>query len=245
MKFLTTIATVTLLSVATFSSCMKSEQSQSELSSRNQSLNSKAPPPAPNCGTGYYWDFYLGKCVPICASGYHNDSTTGKCVLNGNSNYIYVKVNQNNPDDQYGNFHNQGVASIFPNINPTSPTLNTDVLGYVKTYDASLGYSSDSAQIFYNNMVSRGDLPFTNEPRLDSLGNILNSQGLLSAKANSYVQQIYSLALSDLNVDVPTVALYNSFANSLITIEGQIKNDNTISTNEKNGLLAYLFDWEI
>jgi len=182
--------------------------------------------------------FTLESVCQFCASGYHNDSTTGKCVLNGNSNHIYVKTNINNPDDQYGNYHNQGVAAIFPNINPTSPTLNTDVLTQVKAFDVTLGYSADSAQIFYNNMVSLGNLPFTIEPELDSLGNKLYSQGLISSKANNYIQQIYSLALTYLNVDVPTVALYNSFANNLITIEGQIKSDVIISVNERNVLLS-------
>jgi hypothetical protein len=87
-------------------------------------------------------------------------------------------------------------------------------------------------------MVSLGDLPFTIEPELDSLGNKLHSQGLISTNANNYVQQIFTLALTYLNVNVPTVALHNSFASKLITIEGQIKSDNTISANEKTTLLA-------
>jgi hypothetical protein len=229
---------LTLLILVVLNSCSKFDQSSTLSGSLSKKLGASGGPFVQQCGAGQHWDFYLGKCVPDCASGYHNDSTTGKCVLNGNSNNIIVRTNSNNPDDDFGNYHNQGVATILPNINPSSPTLDADVLTQVKAFDVTLGYSADSAQTFYNKYVALGDLPFSKVPELDSLGNILVSQGQISSTANSYVQQIYSTAKTYLSFDTPTVIHYNSFANSMISLESQIQNNSSLSANEKNGLLS-------
>lgn len=70
----------------------------------------KAIPNVPQCGTGYTWDYYLKKCVPVCPTGYHKDSITGACVVNGGSGTINVIKNPNNPYDYICSEHNSGVS---------------------------------------------------------------------------------------------------------------------------------------
>ena len=218
-------------------SCTKSDLNNSSALSQNLKSNGKVNPDAPYCGPGYYFDFYLGKCVPVCPSGYHNDSITGACVLNG-GNHIVVITNPNNPYDFIGIQHNNGVSTIFPTIDPYSSNLDSEVLAKDISYLSSIGYNADSMENLYNQEVQNGYLPFSNLQELDSLGNTLYANGLLSFYGNSYVQQIYNYSYEYLNTDSISVSQYNSFANSLISLEGNITNDSRISSWEKEVLLS-------
>jgi len=159
-------------------------------------------------------------------------------VDGGGSTTINVITNPNNQYDYAGNEHNNGVSSIFPDIDPYSNNLDSNILVNVENYLTTLGYSADSMQNFYNEEVENGYLPFSHLQDLDSLGNTLNSNGLLSSYGNTYVQQISDYCYQYLNTDTITIAKYNSFANNLISLETSIKNDSRISSWEKEVLLS-------
>ena len=210
----------------------------------SQNQLKKVDPNVLDCGTGYHWDYYLKKCVADCPTGYHNDSITGACVVDGGGgggivpDQISVITNLNNPDDYVGSEHNQGVSSVFPNINPSSNNLDSEILVKVVSYLSSIGYNADSIQNYYNQEVQMEYLPFSHLQELDSLGNTLYANGSLSSYGNSYVQQIYNYSYQYLNTDTITTYKYNSFANNLISLETTIKNDSRISSWEKDVLLS-------
>jgi len=178
-------------------------------------------------------DYLQGHCPYPCTD------TRCKAYLNGycGSDTIAIIKNSNNPYDNAGQQHNNGVNSILPTIG-SSNNIDSVVLIKVKSYLASIGYNSDSMQNFYNRAVQNGYFPFSHLQRLDSLGNTLHANGLLSSYGNSYVQQIYNYANQYLNTDTITAAKYNSFANSLVSLEATIKNDTRISAWEKEVILA-------
>lgn len=151
---------------------------------------------------------------------------------------ITVKTNPNNPYDSGGYRHNEGVSSIFPTINSSDSNIDSVVLVKVKSYVASIGQNPDSMQSFYDGAVQNGYFPFSKVQTLDSLGNTMYANGLISSYGNSYVQQIYNYAYQYLNTDTITITKYNAFANKLITLEDTIKNDTRISSWEKEVLLA-------
>lgn len=128
------------------------------------SLNStKVTPDVPYCGTGYQWDFYLGKCVPVCPSGYHNDSITGACVINGGGiiisyagvNITYYSSSQtlgfnsvsdvntvlNQLDSNYENYN-----SNYENQYPNYTALQLDSLDSVNNFDQLATYRAFEAQ---------------------------------------------------------------------------------------------------
>ena len=215
-------------------SCTKSNFNNPQ-TSQNLSSTKKVTPDVPYCGIGYQWDFYLGKCVPTCPTGYHNDSITGACVVNAQGKIIVIN-NPNNPEENAGIQHNNAVNYIFPSVNPSSSNLDSEVLAKDISYLSGMGYNADSIQNYYNQEVQDGYLPFSQLPELDSLGNMLYSQGLLSYYGNNYVQQIYGYAVQYLNTDTITTANYNSFANNLVSLEATIQNDSRISSWEKEVL---------
>ncbi len=227
---------IIILASLFFISCTKTQMNGSPL--KGGGLSANVNPDVPQCNPGQHWDYYLRKCVDNCPTGYHNDSITGACVVDGGSTYISVITNPNNPYDYSGSQHNDGVNSIFPTLNLSTNNLDSVILVDVKSYLGSIGYSADSFQTFYGQAVQNGYLPFSHLQELDSLGNTLNANGVLSTYGNSYVQQIYNYAYQYLNTDTITTAKYNSFANNLITIEATIKNDSRISSWEKEVILA-------
>jgi hypothetical protein len=236
MKNLLTALLMILFGTIIISSCTKTNLTNPAQTSQNLNSNTVTPD-VPYCGTGYQWDFYLGKCVPVCPTGYHNDSITGACVVNVQGKIIVIN-NPNNPDDNEGSQHNNAVNSIFPTIDPSSNNLDSVVLSKDISYLSTLGYNADSIQNYYNQEVQKGYLPFSELEELDSLGNILYSQGLLSSYGNNYVQQIYGYANQYLNTDTITTAKYNSFANNLVSLETTIQNDSRIPSWEKQVLLS-------
>lgn len=154
------------------------------------------------------------------------------------SDTIAIRKNTNNPYDTAGYRHNNGVRAILPTINLSGSNIDSVVLVKVKSYVASIGQNPNSFQSFYNQSVQNGYFPFSRIQRLDSLGNTLYADGLLSSYGNSYVQQIYNYAYQYLNTDTITIAKYYSFATNLISLEATIKNDTRISSWEKEVLLS-------
>ncbi|HUZ60795.1 MAG TPA: hypothetical protein VMU83_18635 [Hanamia sp.] len=156
---------------------------------------------------------------------------------------ITVITNPNNPEDYIGQQHNAGVTYVLNTLGGPSSD-NSLILSAVTSYMQTLGYTSAQVDSAYNQGVRLGYLPFTNIPELDSLGNLMYSQGKLSATANSYVQQIYTLALNDLNQNVDSAdyssvsSSYKAFADSLISLESSISNNINLSSAEKTGLLS-------
>lgn len=203
-------------------SCTKSNsilsQPNSEISSIKTVTPNLLPGPCP-------YDCHDTRC-----KGYFN----GYC----GTDTIAITKNSNNLYDYEGSYHNKGVASILPTVNFSSSNLDSVVLQKVKTFVVTLGYNSDSAQQFYNIATAQGLFPYSHIQELDSLGNTLQLKGKLSSYGNTYVQQIYSNLLNNLNTDSMNASNYNAFANSMLSTETSIKNDSRLSAYEKQVLLS-------
>lgn len=206
-----------------------------------QSLNSKkVSPNVLECGTGYHWDYYLGKCVQDCPTGYHNDSITVACVVNQTQN-ITVIINPNNPDDYVGSLHNSGCNYILPKISFNSPTVYSDILYQDKVYVNSKGYDSTDVSKAYFGGVQAGylfnpDSTYTNNSGL--LIAKLSNDGKIGSTAENYFNSI----INDMDIiignNLPSSSVYNSFANTIINLENQINSDYTLSNNERTVLLS-------
>ncbi|MGH2643647.1 MAG: hypothetical protein ACRDE2_06855, partial [Chitinophagaceae bacterium] len=152
---------------------------------------------------------------------------------------IAVITNPNNPYDYTGADHNEAVKTIFPNINPSDPSVDSVIEAQIKSYAiTNFGMNADTIQMVFEAMQQEWNVPPSQFPRMDSLGNDLYGEGQISSEANGYIQQIYSTASEWLNVDSLTQDEYTNFAFSLISIEDNISDDNNLSSNEKNVLLS-------
>lgn len=152
---------------------------------------------------------------------------------------IVVITNPNNPYDYTGTDHNEAVKAIFPDINPSEPNVDSVIGAQIKSYAISnWGMNADTIQMVFDAMQQQWDVPPAQFPRMDSLGNDLYAEGKISSEVNDYIQQIYSLANQWLNVDSLTQDTYNNFAFDEISIEGQITDDNNLSSAERTVLLS-------
>ncbi|MGH2644562.1 MAG: hypothetical protein ACRDE2_11480 [Chitinophagaceae bacterium] len=229
-----------IFSLFTFiNSCSKLDQVQT-LASRNSKPN------VPQCPPGQHWDYKYGRCVPNdpgCAAGFHWDPNAGGCVPDNPapppSDSIIIITNLNNPYDYTGADHNGALNAIFPNINPLVPNLDSVIEAQVKNYAVSIwGDDPSLIQILYDTLYQRWNFPASLLPEMDTVGNELYARGLISNKANYYLQRIDSIGILWLNVDNPSSLLYNSFANSLISLEAQVMNDNILTSDERELLLS-------
>ncbi|HSZ32827.1 MAG TPA: hypothetical protein VK772_05930 [Puia sp.] len=178
-------------------------------------------------------DYLPGSCPYPCTDVRCKAYLNGYC---GNDTIAIIK-NTNNPYDNVGQQHNNGVRAIFPTIG-SSNNIDSLVLTKVDSYVVTIGYSSDSMKSFYNREVLAGYFPFSHVAELDSLGNKMQTNGLISTYANSYVQQIFTYSSNYFNSNTITNAMYSSYASSLISLESTIKNDSRISSWEKQVLLS-------
>lgn len=204
-----------------------------------QNLNSagKVKPNVPQCGVGYTWDYYLGKCVPICPSGYHNDSITGACVVNGGGTPKTINVikNPNNPEEIVGQTHNAGMTSIMVNFydGNLEPT-EQNVFAYTKLYLQTQNYDTVTINNAYNYDLQNFG-PIYQETNLTSITNMMYNSGSISLSAKNYLLQLANL-ISGFTIDstsIPTQASYNSFANNLIANENQMSSDLSLTENDK------------
>lgn len=168
----------------------------------------------------------------------HNSvSYSTQCSINGYPS-ITVIINDNNAFEYMGSQHNSGVVAALPNITLTSSTLNSDILTQVKSWGSGLGYNTTDMQNFYDGQVTAGYLPFDNILRLDSLGNALASNSVITSTANFYVQRIYTIGSVFLSLDYGDATSYSNFSTAMISLEDSINNDGSLSSSEKNGLLS-------
>jgi hypothetical protein len=141
---------------------------------------------------------------------------------------IAIIQNVNNVYNYIGAQHNSGVQYVL-NVLGEPSSNNTLVLNTETNYLNKLGYTTGQVDSAYNQGESNGLLPFTKIPELDSLGNIMYSKGLISSTANSYIQQIYTIASDYLSTTVSLAnyssdsSSYASFASQLVTLESKIK----------------------
>lgn len=239
MKKITAFTAIIFVSSILLFSCSKDILPTS--TSRNKGLNS-VNPDVPMCGTGYQWDYYLGKCVPICSSGYHNDSTTGACVENGGGGTtISIISNGNNPYDTIGAKHNSGCSFILNNINPNSSTLASDILYYTKITLANFNYDTTIFNSAYQYAITNDyyNIPDSfYEQNPDSLYNKLYNNSLIDLGTKNYLSQMNQIVDNIIGDNDPTQSIYNNFASSLISVENNITSDNTITDIEKKELLS-------
>lgn len=198
----------------------------------NESSNAKVNPNVPQCGTGYHWDYYLGKCVLDCPSGQHNDSITGACVINSSAS-ISVITNSSNPDDTAGARHNQSVNSIIGNVSST--TSNSQIVQLTLNNLYPVGYDTSELRTEYNMSVSLGDFGYTD---VDSLASKMYSDGDISVTAKTYLINLSNLLENVIGGTNPTNSTYVAFANNAITYENEIATNNSLSVDEKNMLFS-------
>jgi len=200
-------------------------------------------PDVPQCNPGQHWDYYLLKCVDDCPTGYHNDSITGACVIDGGGGGTTINViaNPNNPYDYTGLQHNNGVTYLLNHVNPSSPTVTTDILHYTKVYGSTIGLDTTDFDSWYSYATTHGFF-YLNDTAYIVYPNPLNTNlydsGKISSNVLNYLNSINNAIDNVIGDDTsPSSSLYGQVANQLIVIENNIKNDGTISTDEKNGLL--------
>ncbi len=232
-------ALLMILFATIISSCTKTNLTNAPATSQNLKSNTVTPD-VPYCGTGYQWDFYLGKCVPVCPTGYHNDSITGACVVNQTQN-ITVITNPNNTDDYVGSLHNSGCDYVLPKISFTSPTVYSDILYQDKVYINSKGYDSTDVSKAYLGGSQAGylfnpDSAYTNNSGLPI--SKLYNDGKIGNTAKNYFNTVIDDMDSIIGNNLPSSGVYNSFANTLINLENQINSDYTLSSNERTVLLS-------
>lgn len=198
----------------------------------------KITPKVLQCGSGYQWDYYLNKCVPVCSSGYHNDSITGACVVDGgNTNTLLtVKTNSNNPQDFVGSNHNEGMSQIMPNYdNGQLDPTEQNVLPKVKTFLLSKGYDTtifnscynESKQLFGSNFIYQGDIPTIRD---ESYAN-----GIISAEAKNFLTNLSNTfkSFAGDSIAIPTQTAYDTYANSLIQYENEFASDLSLDSADR------------
>ncbi|HSC39617.1 MAG TPA: hypothetical protein VLD19_17150, partial [Chitinophagaceae bacterium] len=68
--------------------------------------------------------------------------------------------------------------------------------------------------------------------------NLLYANSLINTTVKNYLHEMFFVLDSIVGDNEPTSALYNSASSQIISIENTISNDNTLSSNDKNGLLS-------
>ena len=221
------IAFTFIIAVIIFANCNKN--STTSFRNNNPSLTNSSVKPYTFAGPCPY-ECHDPRCK-VYQSGYCGPET------------ITIIKNTNNPFDYVGGEHNTGVAYILTALG--GPSTNDSLLlhadiGYMQT----LGFTTAQVDSVYNLGVSLGYFPFSKIPELDSLGNLMFSQGQISSTDNSYIQQIYSIASQYLQVSVDSADFstdstnYIAFANSMISLESAINNNSNLTSADKTGLLS-------
>lgn len=239
MKKLFGALLIIFLAVISITSCKKS----SDLKSSPTTENTKtATPNVLQCGSGYQWDYYLNKCVPICSSGNHNDSITGACVADaGTSSDITVVTNPNNPMENVGSEHNSGMASVMPNYENGLQPTEENLLYYVKNWSYSAGFDTTN----FMDAINWEDQQFGQPADLQSYDfdngiSIAYSQGYISLTAKNYLTDLSNeiKTFTADSVNTPTQRQYNTYANTLINYENQIANDGSLDSIGRSELDA-------
>lgn len=234
---------VLLAGVFIISSCTKNNLINSGETAND--LNSKTvTPKVPQCGTGYQWDYYLNKCVPICSSGYHNDSITGACVVDGGgtNHPLTVVKNSNNPLDYFGSDHNSGMTNIIPQydygqLQPSEENVEASV----KNWQYAIGVDTTNFTASINWIEEHFGEPMV-LPQHDFDNGIATaySQGYISWDAKNYLinlsNEIKSFTADSVNT--PTQSKYNTYANNLISYENEMRTDLNLDSTGRFELYA-------
>jgi len=152
---------------------------------------------------------------------------------------IPVTSNPNNPNEYIGSYHNQECISMIQTMNFSTATV-ANVLSNVDGFLSSKGYSSSQFDSWYNSAVSAGYFNISNISSYandaDAYCNSLYSQGIIDLQVKNYLHQMF--AAVDAYVSDADLSSYYGAADQLVSIENTISNDNTLSANDKSGLLS-------
>ena len=211
--------------VSSFISCTKMDLKTPE--SQNLSSTEKVNPDVLQCGAGYQWDYYLGKCVPVCATGYHNDSITGACVVNGGGSgnigpnricsedydeFDLSGLTISNAVDSLGKWHNDFQIRTLSDMQIENVNLFTDSLqSFLQT--KTIAFAASKGITPQNTAIPNFDLS-------DSLWPNTNSFSLAAKKILSNLESLVD------NYTESNHALFISQCNSLKSQALNLSNEN-------------------
>lgn len=190
---------------------------------------SEIKPLVDQCDSGYHWDFTLNKCVPDdCKSGYHWDNNRRECVFTT----IRVIANTNNPYDSAGSRHNAALNYTWHNVSYS--TSSAKITQLILNYLGPFGYDTNELK---RDIFLSDSLGISGFDDVDSLAYKLFSMGQIGSAAESYMLDLGALINNVIGSSDPNDSIYIVFADDAITYENEIKNDNSLSSNEKIVLL--------
>lgn len=253
MKKILAAFVIIVFSATVITSCTKSELNSSS-ASQTLNPNSNVKPPAPYCGPGNYFDFYLGKCVPVCQSGYHNDSVTGACVITP------VPMTNSAMLDSAGAYHNEYQAYMLNLIVQSTisledtQSLKTFIYNNSANFFKSKGITDNGFTIIFS-PVGMPDTISVNTSNYSANGGaiMLQLQSLVNnynqandasfySSLNTLEQQALSLSGNEpLTVGIPISIAINSFKyweanystwNSLITTKLQQQSPSSLGAQK-------------
>ncbi len=177
----------------------------------------------------------------VCPYDCHD--TRCKAYLNGycgpvteSVDTLKVLANSNNPEEAAGIAHNNTLYAVMPPYNYTTvQPSDAEIFTKTKAYLLTLHYDSTILNGTYNYIMTTWG-SYRNIPDINTQATNLYNNHTITLDAKNYLNTLYTKANAfGKSVDTlfPTQASYNSFANSLITIENQIKNSTTLTTNDK------------
>lgn len=190
-----------------------------------------------------------GKVIPNYLPGpcpYPCTDTRCKAYANGycgptTTDTIAVIKNSNNPYDYTGLQHNNGVTYVLNRVNPTSPTAGTDILHFTKLYGGSINADTTGFDSWYSYATAHGYFSL-HDTVFNITANALNTKlyndGKIRSVVYTYLNSINNAIDNSVTDNAsPSLTLYNTVANKLVTIENTIKNDNSLTSDEKMELL--------
>ena len=154
-----------------------------------------------------------------------------------------VESNPNNPMEYIGSYHNAECMAMISTMDFSTATVS-NVLSNVDGFLTSKGYSASSFDSWYNSAVSAGYFNITNISSyandVDAYCNSLYTQGIIDLQVKNYLHSMFTVIDNYFgDNDLPTTNFsYSDAADQIISIENTILNDNTLSANDKNGLLG-------
>jgi hypothetical protein len=188
MKKLFGALLIIFFAVVSITSCKKSNDLKSAQTTQSKTA---VKPDVLQCETGYQWDYYLKKCVPICPSGYHNDSITGACVVDGGggtSSSLTVVKNSNNPLDYFGSDHNSGMTNIIPQYDYGQLQASEEnVEASAKNWQYAIGVDTTNFTANINWMEEHFGEQMVSAHNFDNGIDTAYSQGYISWDAKNYL----------------------------------------------------------
>jgi len=151
---------------------------------------------------------------------------------------VPVTTNPNNPNEYIGSYHNEGCSGMIATMNFSTATVG-NVLTNTDAFLTSKGYSSSAFDSWYNSAVSAGYFNISNISSYandaDTYCNSLYSQGIIDLQVKNYLHQLFGVVDTYVSDDYYS---YYAAADQIVAIENTIQSDNTLSANDKSGLLS-------